>query len=70
MEEDGRILAAARINREQVPEYASCHWTYDAPDSEVMVIHTLVVDPDFSGYGIGSKFVRFYEELALEYGCH
>lgn len=70
MEEDGRILAAARINQEQVPEYAYCHWTYDPPDSEVMVLHTLVVDPDSSGCGIGSKFVRFYEELALEYGCH
>ena len=70
LEEDGRILAAARINQEQVPEYTYCHWTYDAPDSEVMVIHTLVVDPDFSGSGIGSKFVSFYEELALKCGCH
>lgn len=70
LEEDGRILAAAKINQEQVPEYVYCHWTYDAPDSEVMVIHTLVVDPDFSGHGIGSKFIRFYEELALKCGCH
>lgn len=69
LEEDGRILAAARINQEQVPEYAYCHWTYSAPDSEVMVIHTLVVDPDSSGSGIGSKFVHFYEELALKCGC-
>lgn len=70
LEEDGRILAAAKINQEQMPEYAYCHWTYSASDSEVMVIHTLVVDPDSSGSGIGSKFVRFYEELALECGCH
>ena len=70
LEEDGRILAAARINQEQVPEYTYGHWTYAAPDSEIMVLHTLVVDPDASGYGIGSKFVRFYEELALECGCH
>lgn len=69
-EEDGRILAAARINQEQVPAYAECPWTYAAPDSEVMVIHTLVVDPDASGRGIGSKFVRFYEEFALKHGCH
>lgn len=69
-EEDGRVLAAARINQEQMPEYASCQWTYHAPDSEVMVIHTLVVDPDFSGHGIGRKFVRFYEELALKCDCH
>ena len=70
LEENGRILAAAKINQEQMPEYAYCHWAYNAPDSEVMVIHTLVVDSDFSGYGIGSKFVRFYEELALKRDCH
>lgn len=70
LEENGRILAAARINQEQVPEYESCQWTYTVPDSEVMVIHTLVVDPDASGCGIGSQFVRFYEEFALKCSCH
>ncbi len=69
-EEDGQILAAAKINQEQEPEYAKCKWMYDAPDSEVMVMHTLVVDPDAAGFGIGSKFVGFYEEFALKNGCH
>lgn len=70
LEEDGRVLAAARINQEQVPEYANCQWAYNAPNSEIMVLHTLVVDPDSSGCGIGSKFVRFYEEYALKCNCH
>ncbi len=69
LEENNRILAAARINQEQVPVYALCRWKYAAPDSEVMVIHTLVVDPDASGCGIGSKYVRFYEDFALQHGC-
>jgi len=69
-EEDGRILASARINQEQVPEYAKCQWKYDAPDSEIMVIHTLVVDPDLSGQGIGSKLISFYESFASNNGCH
>jgi ribosomal protein S18 acetylase RimI-like enzyme len=69
LEEEGRILASARINQEQVPEYANCQWTYDAPESEIMVIHTLVVDPDLSGQGLGSKFIRFYESFALNNGC-
>jgi GNAT superfamily N-acetyltransferase len=69
-EEDGSILAAARINQEQVSVYAECPWAYPAPDSEIMVIHTLVVDPGASGRGIGSKFVRFYEEFALRNHCH
>ena len=68
-EEDGCILAAAKINQKQEPEYANCQWTFDAPDSEVMVLHTLVVDPDVTGRGIGSKFILFYEELAIKCGC-
>ena len=69
-EEDGCILAAARINQKQEEEYANCQWAFVASDSEVMVLHTLVVDPDVSGRGIGSKFVCFYEEFALNNGCH
>lgn len=33
---DGTVVAAARINKEQVPEYADARWTADAPDDEVM----------------------------------
>ncbi len=69
-EEDGCILAAARINQKQEEEYANCQWAFSAPDSEVMVLHTLVVDPNASGRGIGSKFICFYEEYALKNGCH
>lgn len=69
-EDDAQILASAKINQNQEPEYAKCKWMYDAPDSEVMVMHTLVVDPDAAGSGIGSKFVGFYEEFALKNGCH
>lgn len=68
-EEGGHVLASARINRKQEPEYANCSWAYDAPDSEVMVIHTLVVDPEASGRGIGGGFVRFYEDYALRNSC-
>ena len=67
--DEGRILAAARINREQVPEYAAAAWRYDAADEEVMVMHTLVVDPAVKGTGIGSEFAAFYEAYAKKHGC-
>ena len=69
--EDGvKICATARINQEQVPEYAGGDWLYgNAPDGEIMVLHTLVVDPQIAGYGYGKAFVSFYEQYAKEHNC-
>ncbi len=67
--DNGEVVAAAKINCEQVPEYANCKWEHEVPDNEVMVLHTLVVDPDKSGNGYGTIFVDFYEDYALKNGC-
>lgn len=70
LEDGGVVVAAAKINQEQVPAYQGAAWSNpDAPDDQVMVLHTLVVDPAFSGKGYGSQFVKYYEEYALEQGC-
>lgn len=68
-EDNGQVVAAARINQEQVAEYAEADWRYEAPANQVMVLHTLVVSPKAKGRGYGSKFVAFYEQYALEQGC-
>ena len=69
LEDGGIIVAAARINRIQVPDYAQVNWKYAATDDEVMVLHTLTVDPLYSGRGYGRQFLDFYEAYALENGC-
>ena len=70
LEDGGIVCATARINHEQVPEYAGGDWLYsDAPESEIMVLHTLVVDPQSAGLGYGRAFVAFYEQYAKEHGC-
>lgn len=69
LEDEGKVQAAARINRLQVPEYANAKWEYDAPEDRIMVLHTLVVDSVAGGHGYGSGFVDFYEKYALEQGC-
>ena len=69
LEEEGRILAAAKINQKQEDSYAKGAWTRPAKDSEVMVLHTLVVDPGEAGRGIGTRFVAFYEDMAARSGC-
>lgn len=65
----GQVAAAAIINRIQVPVYAEVGWLYPAEPDEVMVLHTLVVDPLRAGRGYGSAFVAFYEGYARQSGC-
>lgn len=70
MEEDGVVVAAAKMNQEQVPEYENASWNYkDIQPEQIMVLHTLVVDPACVGKGYGTKFVSFYEKYALEHDC-
>ena len=68
-EADGAVLATAIINRTQVDVYADGNWRYDAPEDQVMVLHTLIVDPGAAGRSIGKKFVAFYERYAMAHGC-
>ena len=69
LEDNGSIVAAARINRIQVPDYALVNWQYLATDDQVMVLHTLTVDPLRAGHGYGRAFLAFYEKYALQNGC-
>ena len=45
MEEDGIIFGSGIINKEQVDVYAKAKWQYDAEPEDIMVLHTLVIDP-------------------------
>lgn len=69
IEDEGELVGAGIINKEQVDVYAKAKWKYSAEDSEAMVLHTLVIDPDKSGMGYGKRFVDFYENYAKEKGC-
>ena len=68
-EDNNKIVGAAVINQTQVAEYVQGNWHYDAEDSEVMVLHTLVISPKFLKKGYGRDFVSFYESYALSHGC-
>ena len=69
LENGGKIVASARINRMQDSMYADGDWQYPADDSEVMVLHTLTVSPSEARKGYGRQFVAFYESYAKENGC-
>lgn len=68
-EAEGRIVGAAIINGAQVDVYAKVSWLYPAAAEQVMVLHTLVIDPAENGKGFGREFVAFYEEYAARRGC-
>ena len=69
IEDERELVGAGIINKEQVDVYAKAKWKFAAKDSEVMVLHTLVINPDKSGRGYGKRFVDFYEDYARENGC-
>lgn len=66
--DDGVIFGTAIINQEQLAEYESGHWEYAAEEREIMVLHTLVIDPRLAGRGYGKSFVEFYEAYAASQG--
>ena len=68
LEDEGRVTAAAKIDQHQMEQYAQCAWRNDAPPEQVLVLHTLVVDPAVKGKGYGTAFVAFYERLARDTG--
>lgn len=68
MEDGGRVVAAAKLDQHQMEQYGQCAWEHDAPAEQVLVLHTLVVDPAVKGKGYGTAFVAFYEALARDTG--
>lgn len=66
---DGKIIGTAIINKVQLEEYKNVCWNFEAKEDEVMVLHTLAIDPEFGRRGYGKKFVEFYEKYALENNC-
>ena len=69
LEDDGKICGTGILNKIQVDSYAEGHWEHEAPDEQVCVLHTLVIDPDSAGKGYGRAFIEYYETYAQENDC-
>lgn len=67
-EENGTIFAAVNLNGIQLPEYDRIPWQFEARSEQVMVIHTLVISPRFSGRGKAREMVTFCEEEGRRQG--
>lgn len=69
-EADGKIVGTAIINQTQMDAYQGAAWQYAASDEQVMVLHTLVIDPYSKGSGYGKAFVEYYEKFARQHSCN
>ena len=66
---DGAVVGTAIFNQTQAEVYRQADWQYDLPDPAVMVLHTLVIDPQAKGHGLGRAMVEAYENYARAQGC-
>ncbi len=69
VEVDEKTVASVILDTRQPPEYRNVSWGKSTKYNESLVIHTLCVDPEYSGTGIGSALVDFIKQLAKEQGC-
>lgn len=66
---DGTIAGSVIIDHTQHPEYRKMPWTLQVPEEDVMVLHTLVVHPQYRGRGLGERLVRFGLRLCRDAGA-
>ena len=66
---DDRIAGSGIINHIQLEIYGQAPWRYPASANEVMVLHTLAIEPASKGKGLGRAFVDYYEEYARKNGA-
>lgn len=66
---NGIIVGAAIINQIQLDVYKKVAWQCELPNEKIMVLHTLVTEPDSKGSGFGKAFVEYYEQYAAKHGC-
>lgn len=69
IEDNGEICASIILNHIQPEVYGKIHWKYLAEDENVLVIHTLSVNPHKAGKGYGGELVNFAFKKAAELGC-
>lgn len=66
---DGKIVGSYILNHVQPDEYKKLDWEVEAEGDEVLVIHTLCLDVNTQGKGLGRQFVDFAIEHARSLGC-
>ncbi len=62
--QEDRIIGAFILNDDPQGNYQKGMWKKDLPDGAYMVLHTLAIEPNLQGQGLGSEIIRFCQEKA------
>lgn len=62
------IAGSIILNNEQEGSYSQGSWGIEANPKEIIVIHTLVVNPKYKKSGIGKKLMDFVKNYGIECG--
>ncbi len=62
--DNDKILGSIILNHHQEEAYFECEWGVEANDDQVIVVHTLVVHPQYMKRGVSSKMLEFAKDYA------
>jgi len=62
----GRIAGAIILNHKQEEAYNQVVWGLEADDCQIIVIHTLVIHPEYMKHGISQKLMNFAKEYSMQ----
>lgn len=63
---DGQIVGSIILNHDPEPAYDNVKWTFDYDYSDIFVIHTFAIHPNFLKFGIGKALMDFSVEQGIK----
>jgi len=64
--QNGKIVGSVILSHEPEPAYNEAKWGLDFDYSEVFVVHTFVVHPEFLKCGVGKALMDFSVDLGIK----
>lgn len=63
---NGEIIGSVILSHEPEPAYYNAKWTFESDYTDVFVVHTFVVHPDFIKCGVGKALLDFSVEYSIK----
>lgn len=63
---NGKIVGSIILSHEPETAYYNAEWEFDSDYSDVFVVHTFVVHPDFLKCGVGKALIDFSVEHSIK----